>query len=106
MLAVMLAGCSYTFVEAPPAMPCTASPAAPIADSVIAPGFVAAGIVALATPVTCDHMSTGDCATHRVFDGMLQGIAGVSLIAVAVPFAISAVHGYRATARCRRLRTP
>ena len=102
MKAVVLAacvignGCSYAFVHEPEHQtahePCTSLPIAPIIDT-------AGGLVGLFFTGAIPAAAAG--GEHSSFDGALL-FTGVAAVAAGA-FIVSAVHGYRATARCRDL---
>lgn len=82
-------GCSMLFVDAPPPKPpsgCTTSYVAPVADALLAVGYIAAGAVLLASG---DHNTFLDA----------RSLGGVSL-AVGVPFAISSGYGFATVSKC------
>jgi hypothetical protein len=105
-------GCSWIFVNQPPAAPvpvtppvvCTSSVASPVVDSVLAAAALGAGIATAAM----SSKSSGSCTGFGCIDmsGLnTAGIAvGVVLGVAAVPLGFSAAHGYSTTAECRELK--
>ena len=108
MVALCLAGCSFVAIDEPPRHPdpeleptCTTSTTLPTVDLVPGIAFDALGAVSLGLAGYGIGVSGGG-ARGSTFVGLaLVGavVAGVTGIA----FTASAVHGYRATARCREL---
>jgi len=96
-------GCSWAFVRRPTsdelasvrAPECTRSVAAPVVDTVFATGFMALGLVALKADSRC-------VSDHEGFCGLDVGVA-IAAGVIAIPFIVSSVHGYTATAECREL---
>jgi hypothetical protein len=103
-----IAGCSWVFVQRPPAGPlppapplaCTSQVAAPVADTVgavllgVGGGMVAAA--GLGMTQECEPWCTGEKAV-LVAIGLLE-------LGAATVLAFSAGHGYSATAECRDLK--
>jgi hypothetical protein len=98
MTLVAVTGCSFTFVRPAPrvdtgARPadCTTSRVAPIVDAVPAAAAVGGGIAAL--------LADDDGADGASF----QVPIAIGLFALATPFAISSIVGFRRTAKCNAL---
>jgi hypothetical protein len=96
-------GCSWAFVRNPTSEElasrrppeCTRSDAAPVVDTVFAAGFLTLGVVALADHPRC-------VASHEWFCDLDYDVA-IAAGLIAIPFIISGIHGYSATAECREL---
>lgn len=106
VLAWLLAGCSFAFVNKPPEhatapSDCTESRTAPTVDAVLATGLLAGGIVAMTSNSSCDS-SQQDCAPSEVGTGIVHG-AGIVMVLSSLVFIASAGRGYSATGACRRL---
>jgi len=103
----MSTGCSWLFVDRPPGLPieptppvaCTASVAAPVADTVGAVVFAAGGVVAL---VEGANTKTGFASPSGFQSAWLVG--GLAGLAVAGTLVASAGSGYQTTAQCRDLK--
>ena len=97
IVGLMLTGCSLAFVTRPSTeagvhASCTESPIAPIVDSVLAAGLVAAGVASLSIPSSTLPDGEG-----------LARVSGVTALAAGAVFIISAVSGFSATGECRQL---
>jgi len=96
IVGLMLGGCSLTFVARPTdagqQTSCTESRAAPIVDSVLGAGLVAAGVASLSIPASTLPDGEG-----------LARVSGVAALVASAVFVISAVSGFSSTSECRRL---
>lgn len=94
VLGLVASGCSLVLVRTPAPLPpgeqpsCTSTRVAPAVDIVAAAGF---GALAVGTYFAFDPGSDVD----------LRAVGAAALIALAVPFVVSAVYGVRATGTCR-----
>jgi hypothetical protein len=93
LLSVCLIGCSFAFVRGPGGggreATCTESRIAPVTDVVLAAGLGAAGVGMARTP---------EC----VACGINAGAVGSALIVTGLVYAVSALHGFTASASCRQ----
>jgi hypothetical protein len=108
MCAALLPACSYAFVHAPPADDpddpgdCTESRVAPALDTALT-GMLAVTLLIIVpqcmrtTGNNQDGTPATGCTGEQWFGVGWTGVVGTAT-------AISAVHGFRATARCRRRR--
>lgn len=95
-------GCSWVFVDAPPARPantyvvCTESRAAPAVDTGIASAFAA-------TAVGLGIFLAGEATDGGQVDLVAALVipAGVAALGMGIPFLLSARYGFQQTARCR-----
>ena len=99
-LLLFATGCSWAFVHGPPSdadrvgprVECTESRLAPVVDTFFAAGFLAFGIYALTDHSRCVNQHEWFCD----LDYYGAGLSGL----VAVPFIVSAIHGWTATGQC------
>lgn len=105
-----LSGCSWIFLERPPQqiqpgapVNCTASRAAPVADTVGAVLYAATAIAALAAPTSRPEQSTLTRLDFSLSPGNKALLGGFSA-GLSALFAVSAAQGYASTASCRALR--
>jgi hypothetical protein len=96
---VLLSGCSYLFVEAPPEghermrhFDCTSSRLAPIVDTAFAGMYGLSGVVYGAAAAQSRGSTYGRAPTS----------VAVGMLAIAAVDAASAAHGYSTTSECRR----
>src|SRR5262249_20773846 len=99
--------CSWIGVTPPsppgePYAPCTASPANPIIDTIVASlgAVFALGGGILLVPQECGSQRE----TCETLGGIRRGVGVIGLVAgavIAIPYGISAHHGFTTTARCR-----
>ncbi len=98
-------GCSWLSVtkapegpiEAPFPIACTSDVTAPVVDTVLA-GLLAVGGTAYVVAGSRSEGNLNDLANGPVV------AVGIGVLVLAVPFGISAIHGYSTTADCRHLK--
>ncbi|MGE5183343.1 MAG: hypothetical protein ACM31C_14835 [Acidobacteriota bacterium] len=105
LLALVLSGCSFAFVTAPPkqAAPptaeCTESYIAPVADLALAAG---GGALAIGLTASAPGCNSGDCTASNIGGGVARTAGALMLIPTLI-YAISSYRGFTDVGACRRL---
>ncbi len=100
LVLIATTGCSWIFVEGPPARPrppeadCTDSKTAPVVDTVVSVVYGAAGVMGLLLMTAPEGEDGG-------FVKALGAVFAIGGFGVALPFYFSARHGYQRVGECR-----